>query len=53
MQVNIVEAKNWLSQIIQSALSGEEVVIANRRGRYHTAEIGFFGYTLFDRWWLR
>lgn len=30
MQVNIVDAKNRLSQIIQSALSGEEVVIANR-----------------------
>jgi len=30
MQINILEAKNRLSQIIQSALAGEEVVIANR-----------------------
>ena len=30
MQVNILEAKNRLSQLIKSALNGEEVVIANR-----------------------
>ena len=30
MQINILEAKNRLSQIIQSALAGEDVVIANR-----------------------
>ena len=30
MQVNILEAKNRLSQLIKSAQSGEEVVIANR-----------------------
>lgn len=30
MQVNILEAKNRLSQLIKSALAGEEVVIANR-----------------------
>ena len=30
MQINILEAKNRLSHIIQSALAGEEVVIANR-----------------------
>ena len=29
-QVNILEAKNRLSQLIKSAQSGEEVVIANR-----------------------
>jgi prevent-host-death family protein len=30
MQVNILEAKNRLSQLIKSARAGEEVVIANR-----------------------
>ncbi len=30
MKVNILEAKNRLSQLIKSALAGEEVVIANR-----------------------
>lgn len=30
MQVNILEAKNQLSQLIKSAQAGEEVVIANR-----------------------
>ena len=30
MQVNILEAKNRLSQLIKSVLNGEEVVIANR-----------------------
>ncbi len=30
MQVNILEAKNRLSQLIKSAQAGEEVVIANR-----------------------
>ena len=30
MQVNILEAKNRLSQLIKAALAGEEVVIANR-----------------------
>ncbi len=30
MQVNILEAKNRLSQLIKSALDGEEVIIANR-----------------------
>jgi prevent-host-death family protein len=30
MQVNILEAKNRLSQLIRSAQAGEEVVIANR-----------------------
>lgn len=30
MQVNILEAKNRLSQIIKSVLTGENVVIANR-----------------------
>ena len=30
MQVNILEAKNRLSQLIKSAQRGEEVVIANR-----------------------
>jgi prevent-host-death family protein len=30
MLVNILEAKNRLSQLIKSALAGEEVVIANR-----------------------
>lgn len=30
MQVNILEAKNRLSQIIKSAQAGEDVVIANR-----------------------
>lgn len=30
MQVNILEAKNRLSQLIKSAQTGEEVVIANR-----------------------
>lgn len=30
MQVNILEAKNRLSQLIKCAQAGEEVVIANR-----------------------
>ena len=30
MQVNILEAKNRLSQLIKSVQAGEEVVIANR-----------------------
>jgi prevent-host-death family protein len=30
MQVNILEAKSQLSQLIKSAQAGEEVVIANR-----------------------
>ena len=30
MKVNILEAKNRLSQLIQSALAGEEIIIANR-----------------------
>jgi prevent-host-death family protein len=30
MQVNILEAKNRLSQLVKSAQAGEEVVIANR-----------------------
>jgi len=30
MKVNILEAKNRLSQLIHSALAGEEVIIANR-----------------------
>jgi len=30
MQVNILEAKNHLSQLIKSARAGEEIVIANR-----------------------
>ncbi|UCE31433.1 MAG: type II toxin-antitoxin system prevent-host-death family antitoxin [Burkholderiales bacterium] len=30
MQVNILEAKNRLSQLVKCALAGEEVVIANR-----------------------
>ena len=30
MKVNILEAKNNLSQLIKSAQAGEEVVIANR-----------------------
>lgn len=30
MQVNILEAKNRLSQLIKSAQTGEDVVIANR-----------------------
>lgn len=30
MKVNILEAKNKLSQLIKSAQAGEEVVIANR-----------------------
>jgi prevent-host-death family protein len=30
MQVNILEAKNRLSQLIKAARAGEEVVIANR-----------------------
>ncbi len=30
MQVNILEAKNQLSQLIKLAQSGDEVVIANR-----------------------
>ena len=31
MKIDITEAKNRLSQIIQSSLSGEEVIISNRR----------------------
>jgi len=30
MQVNILEAKNRLSQLIKAALAGEDVIIANR-----------------------
>ena len=30
MQVNILEAKNRLSQLVKAALGGEDVVIANR-----------------------
>lgn len=30
MQVNILEAKNRLSQLIKSAQAGEEIIIANR-----------------------
>ncbi|MES2941470.1 MAG: type II toxin-antitoxin system prevent-host-death family antitoxin [Pseudomonadota bacterium] len=30
MQVNILEAKNSLSQLIKSAQAGDEVIIANR-----------------------
>jgi len=30
MQVNVLEAKNSLSQLIRSAQAGEEVLIANR-----------------------
>jgi prevent-host-death family protein len=30
MQVNVLEAKNKLSQLIKAAQTGEEVVIANR-----------------------
>jgi prevent-host-death family protein len=30
MRVNILEAKNRLSQLIKSAQAGEEVIIANR-----------------------
>jgi prevent-host-death family protein len=30
MKVNILEAKNRLSQLIKSAQAGEEVIIANR-----------------------
>ncbi len=30
VQVNILEAKNRLSQLIRSAQAGEEVIIANR-----------------------
>lgn len=30
MQVNILDAKNRLSQLIKSAQAGEEIVIANR-----------------------
>ncbi len=30
MQVNILEAKNRLSELIKSACAGEDVVIANR-----------------------
>ena len=29
MQVNMLEAKNQLSKLVQSALAGEEVIIAN------------------------
>ena len=30
MQVNILEAKNRLSELVKAAASGEEVIIANR-----------------------
>lgn len=30
MKINILEARNQLSKLIQSALDGEDVVIANR-----------------------
>ena len=30
MQCNILEAKNQLSQLVQAALAGEDVVIANK-----------------------
>lgn len=30
MKINILEAKNHLSQLIRSARAGEEVIIANR-----------------------
>lgn len=30
MQINILEAKNRLSQLVKSAQAGEDVVIANR-----------------------
>ena len=30
MQVNILEAKNRLSELVKSAQAGEEVIIANR-----------------------
>ena len=30
MQVNILEAKNQLSQLVKRAMAGEEVIIANR-----------------------
>ncbi len=30
MQVNVLEAKNRLSQLIRAAQAGEDVVIANR-----------------------
>ncbi len=30
MQINILEAKNRLSQLIKAAQAGEEVIIANR-----------------------
>lgn len=30
MQVNILEAKNRLSELVRSAAAGEEVIIANR-----------------------
>ena len=30
MRVNVLEAKNRLSQLIKAALAGEEIVIANR-----------------------
>ncbi len=30
MQVNILDAKNRLSQLVKSAQAGEEVIIANR-----------------------
>ena len=30
MQVNILEAKNRLSQLIKSAQAGEDIIIANR-----------------------
>ncbi len=30
MQVNILEAKNRLSELVKAALAGEEVIIANR-----------------------
>lgn len=30
MQVNMLEAKNQLSKLVQAALSGEDVIIANK-----------------------
>ncbi len=30
MKINILEAKNRLSELIQSVLAGEEIIIANR-----------------------
>jgi len=56
MQVNILEAKNRLSQLIKSAQAGEEVVIANRGEpvarlvpidqRAHESRVGTAAYIL-------